>query len=75
MRQWGKEVYGIGVGLLLPAVLDLLNIGNVGIEDVVLLGDIVDETFALLIQNENLPIPSASGSNVVEYNASLEVEY
>lgn len=75
MRLWGEEVYGIGVGLLLPAVLDLFDIGDICIEDIILFGDIVYETSALLIQNQNFPISTTGGSNVVEYDASLEIEY
>jgi hypothetical protein len=55
--RFGREdVDGVHVALRLAAVLDLLDVGDVGVEDVVFLDDVVYELLRVLVEDEDLPL-------------------
>jgi hypothetical protein len=56
VRLWRDYVYGVNVPHRRPAVLEAVDVRDVGIEDVIFLDDIVDELLAVLVDNEYLPL-------------------
>ena len=56
VRLRGEDVDGVHVALGLAAVLEALDVGDVGVEDVILLDDIVDQLLRVLVDNEYLPL-------------------
>jgi hypothetical protein len=51
-----EDVDGVHVPLRLAPVLQALDVGNVGVEDVILLDDIVYELLGLFVDDEDLPL-------------------
>ena len=56
MRLRGEDVDSVHVALGLAAVLEALDVGDVGVEDVILLDDIVDQLLGVFVENEYLPL-------------------
>lgn len=56
VRLRGKKVDSIGLRLGLAPVLDTLDIGDVGVKDIVLFDYIVNEFAAVFVDNQDLPL-------------------
>jgi hypothetical protein len=56
VRLRGEDVDGVHVALRLAAILYLLDVCDVGIEDVVFLDDIVYELLRVFVEDEDLPL-------------------
>lgn len=56
VRLRGEDVDGVHVALGLAALLEALDVGDVGVEDVVLLDDVVEELLGLGVDDEDLPL-------------------
>ena len=52
----GEDVDGVHVALCLAAVLEALDVGDVGVEDVIFLDDVVYELLGVFVDDEDLPL-------------------
>lgn len=52
----GEDVNGVHVALRLATVLEALDVGDVGVEDVIFLDDVVYELLGVFVDDEDLPL-------------------
>ncbi len=52
----GDDVYGIHVALRLASLFEALDVGDVGVEDIIFLDHVVYELLGVLVDDEDLPL-------------------
>lgn len=74
VRQGGEDINSVHV-LLLAFGLEDLDVGDVLVEDVVFLEDVVEETFGLLVDDEDFPFAAGGGPQLGEDYIALCLDY
>ena len=75
MRLWRYDIYDVHILVHGPALLDLLNIGDILLENIVFSHDIVYDLSTVLVEHEDFPFSSGSVFDGVEDQITLDLKH